>query len=139
MPPIGRPILSVGSPLDCVAGSNHAFGAQVVRSTRTGGYSVGARHMNRRTLGISYTAVTAVLITAVGLASTCWSFVQDDTVHFLCVATWVMSGAALGLSQVLFVVAAFRMKSGGTPASSGVGRLDPIRTLVVIIAVASCW
>ena len=91
--------------------------------------------MNRRTLAVRYTVVTAFLITSNVASFNCWNFVRDGAVHFLCLAIWVMAGAALGLSQVVFVIAAFRMKRDGTASPGGVGRLDPIRTLVLTIAV----
>ena len=92
--------------------------------------------MNRRTLGIRYAIVTAVLIVFNTLSFACWSVPHRNmAVHVICLGVWIISGMALAMSQVVFVIVALRMKRGAQASSTAAGRVDPIQTLVVIVAV----
>jgi uncharacterized membrane protein (UPF0136 family) len=71
--------------------------------------------MTRRTVGLTYAAVTSALIVAIAASGWCWetknsSGLSNLELRDVCIDIWALSGLLLALSQIAFLVIAARKK-----------------------------
>jgi hypothetical protein len=71
--------------------------------------------MNRRTVGLTYAAVTSALVVAIAASGWCWetrnsSGLANVRLRDACIDIWSLSGLFLALSQIAFLVIAARKK-----------------------------
>jgi hypothetical protein len=75
------------------------------------------RLLNPKNIGTAYGAITGALVSTVVGSWWCWNSLNvghhpTETLHDICLAIWVVSGALLALSQIVFIGVAVRLKGG---------------------------
>jgi TRAP-type C4-dicarboxylate transport system permease small subunit len=70
---------------------------------------------NRKNIGVTYVATTSVLLVAIVGSWQCWQSLNvghhsTETLHDVCLGIWVVSGALLILSQIVFIGFALGIK-----------------------------
>jgi hypothetical protein len=97
----------------------------------------------RRIIGPLYCVVTAALLVAIAGSFQCWQSQSvghhpTETLHDVCLGIWMVSGALLALSQMIFIGWALRIEDSAVPSTdlppgSAIPKVHASITKVVIL------